>query len=263
LKSIIVPVADTNPQCYQYLENLLQSMYTGNILHKDSEGPTDWSVTLCLDNVGEGFRKKLVADWTGFDLGCIDHQNPQNLNFCKNANSGLRFVYEGFPESTHFYLLNMDTVVPQGHLLEQVAGAGMSTPNEVDISEVEYAGLPHNSGERKDIDRAGGYCMVFSRELLDKVGFLDERFFASFEDDDMWARAKLAGFPTEHVQINVYHHIKDRKEVSNTGSYNENSLGMHLEIFRRKWSVPWPVPHIDFNKWIMDNYVWSQELKCI
>ncbi len=44
------------------------------------------------------------------------------------------------------------------------------------------------------IDYVSGACMLIKREVIEKIGFLDERFFMYFEDADFCLRAKQAGF---------------------------------------------------------------------
>mgnify|MGYP001793344699 CR=1 FL=1 len=52
-----------------------------------------------------------------------------------------------------------------------------------------------DAGARLEVDRPVGFCLLFRRELLDKIGFLDERFgIGCFEDDDYCRRALLAGY---------------------------------------------------------------------
>jgi len=39
-----------------------------------------------------------------------------------------------------------------------------------------------------------GFCFAMRRDIFDKVGFFDERFFAYCEDVDMWVRLRAQGF---------------------------------------------------------------------
>ena len=44
------------------------------------------------------------------------------------------------------------------------------------------------------VDGVSGSCMVVKREVVDKIGYFDERFFAYQEDSDYCLRAKYAGW---------------------------------------------------------------------
>jgi len=50
------------------------------------------------------------------------------------------------------------------------------------------------------------FCVAIKQEVIDKIGYLDERFYAGAEDDDYNDRVRLAGYQTT-VCVNcfVYH----------------------------------------------------------
>jgi GT2 family glycosyltransferase len=54
-----------------------------------------------------------------------------------------------------------------------------------------------------DPDWADGSCLVFSKEVFQKVGGLFEKFFMYFEDVDFCLRAKKSGFRINHVDTLV------------------------------------------------------------
>lgn len=56
-----------------------------------------------------------------------------------------------------------------------------------------------HAGERVETDRLVGFCLLFKREVLNKIGKLDERFgIGNFEDDD--ARAALVEILAEALK---------------------------------------------------------------
>lgn len=141
----------------------------------------------------------------------IDNRNPKNLNFCKNINTGFRAAYQMGGE--HFILLNQDTVLPPSWDFDELCGEGLFFPTPVDNREAmfydSYTALVRKPS-RTPVLKYSGFCMVLSRSAVDKVGFLDERFTASFEDDDLAVRVALAGFPVEVSDLVVHHELKDR-----------------------------------------------------
>lgn len=56
------------------------------------------------------------------------------------------------------------------------------------------------------IDYVSGACMLVRREVFEKIGLFDERFFFYFEDVDFCTRAKMAGFKIEVNQDAVVEH---------------------------------------------------------
>jgi len=149
-------------------------------------------------------------------------------------------------------------------MFDQVLGEGLSFPTPVDDPElmktsVFKAGPPVG---RTSVTKFSGFCMCMSYKLVEAIGMMDEHFPGSFNDDDLAVRASLAGFPVEVVSVNVHHELKDRPQPSNTGAYDHAELGLGLEKFRRKWSIPHYIQHEQFNNWIVDNHKWIPEMRC-
>ncbi|MCK4428643.1 MAG: glycosyltransferase family 2 protein [candidate division Zixibacteria bacterium] len=60
----------------------------------------------------------------------------------------------------------------------------------------------------REVDWVSGSCLLAKREMLEKVGLLDERFYMYVEDVDLCYRAKMAGFSVFYFpQVLVIHHI--------------------------------------------------------
>ena len=60
-----------------------------------------------------------------------------------------------------------------------------------------------NTEPLSDPDWADGSCLVFSKEVFEKVNGLFEKFFMYFEDVDFCLRAKKSGFSINHVDTLV------------------------------------------------------------
>lgn len=57
-----------------------------------------------------------------------------------------------------------------------------------------------------EVDWLSGACMAVRREVVDRIGGLDERFFMYFEDADLCRRAREAGWPVYYLpQVEVLH----------------------------------------------------------
>lgn len=56
------------------------------------------------------------------------------------------------------------------------------------------------------IDFATGCCMMIKREVLEKVGGFDEKYFLYYEDDDLCLRIKKAGYQIFYVPSAAMYH---------------------------------------------------------
>lgn len=159
-------------------------------------------------------------------------RNKKNLGFTGGNNVGMRYALEN--GANFVMVLNNDTVVDKDlviNLLSAADGhkdAGIFSPkiyfakgfefhkdrySKKDLGEVIwYAGgifdwdnvLGSNRGvDEVDIDQynivsdtdfATGACMLVRREVLEKVGLFDEKYFMYLEDVDLSLRIKKAGW---------------------------------------------------------------------
>ncbi len=179
--------------------------------------------------------------------------NSTNRGFPAAANQGLRAARGG-----QVLLLNNDTVVPAGWLRRLLAplaedpriglvgpcSNAVSGPqqvpstyhhlDELDAFAQEWAAA--HAGERAEIGRLVGFCLLIRRELLDQIGYLDERFgVGCFEDDDYCRRAIQAGYRAVIARDAFLHHFG-----SQTFRGSGQDLGAILrhneELFRAKWA---------------------------
>lgn len=71
------------------------------------------------------------------------------------------------------------------------------------VNEVDNGQL---GGEIEETEFATGCCMLITREVLEKVGFLDEKIFFSWEDVDFSIRARKIGFEIAYVPGSIVWH---------------------------------------------------------
>lgn len=80
----------------------------------------------------------------------------------------------------------------------------------------------------REVDWVSGACLLHRREILEKVGNLDEQFFMYCEDVDFCFRTKQAGWSVQyHPAMKVVHHI--------AGSSRHVSRRMIVEHHRSMW----------------------------
>lgn len=86
--------------------------------------------------------------------------------------------------------------------------------------------------------RLSGFCFLIRRELVEKIGALDERFLPGFfEDDDYGVRARLAGFRLRVAGDVFVHHYGSRTFVTTVPDPHA-PLQKNWVRFKEKWGVP-------------------------
>ncbi|MCX6650720.1 MAG: glycosyltransferase family 2 protein [Methanomassiliicoccales archaeon] len=138
--------------------------------------------------------------------------NESNKGYAGGNNDGLRAA-----TGDRIVLLNNDTLMTPGWLdalltpLERDRSIGLMCPvtnsagneqmimlpslNEENYVEVAGRYTAKNKGHLFDTEKLGFYCVAMRRDVLDKVGLLDEEFsIGMFEDDDYCLRVKKAGY---------------------------------------------------------------------
>ncbi|MCW3794898.1 glycosyltransferase family 2 protein [Paenibacillus sp. LS1] len=180
----------------------------------------------------------------------------QNRGFAGGVNHGLMMA-----RGRHIIVLNNDTLVTPGWLDNmmtclasdpQIGVVGPVTNYiggdqqiKVPYREVEDMWSFASTHNRPDAekhrmtDRLVGFCWLFSRELLERVGYLDEGYaVGNFEDDDWIIRVKLAGYQLAVAGDAFIHHF---------GSVSMKALGEqdfavvnkdNEQFYSQKWGDP-------------------------
>uniref|UniRef100_A0A7C4KHN4 Glycosyltransferase family 2 protein n=1 Tax=Anaerolinea thermolimosa TaxID=229919 RepID=A0A7C4KHN4_9CHLR len=61
--------------------------------------------------------------------------------------------------------------------------------------------------EIAEVEAVSGSCMIIRREVVEQIGYLDERFFAYQEDTDFCVRARKAGWKVQYVPLGRVVHL--------------------------------------------------------
>jgi hypothetical protein len=247
MTTIVIPAADIAPGSEILLNNLLYSIYKQDIFES-------FKVLVCFDGCRDHFVEYFLDSYE-FLIKDSKFINTKNrLNFAGNSNNGLRYVHQELKDNV--LLVNQDCILPGVENLKKLSGKGIVSAGQVtyDWKDLDECIDTLNSMQNKELERqkhskVTGFCMFLSKELMDKVGYIDEYFVAGFDDDDLCARASLAGFPIETVNVNVYH------AISKCGAYE--NLAIPLNKMHIKWGIPFNVKHENFQDWIRDNYSWE------
>jgi GT2 family glycosyltransferase len=73
---------------------------------------------------------------------------------------------------------------------------------------------------RRKLDFLSGCCLLIKRQVFDKIGFFDERYFMYYEDVDFCFRARKAGFRLGIAdKAIIYHYIKHSQKSTKLMEY--------------------------------------------
>lgn len=172
--------------------------------------------------------------------------NKKNLGFSGGHNVGIKYALENYAD--YVLILNNDTIVDENLIVELVkssATAGIVAPkiyfakgyeyhkdryNEKDLGKVIwFAGgemdwknilakhrgvdeVDHGQFDKvQSTEFASGCCMLVKREIFEKVGLFDEKYFLYFEDNDLCQRSK-------HSKVTILYNPKAVLWHKNAGS---------------------------------------------
>ena len=156
-------------------------------------------------------------------------ENQKNLGFAGGINVGIEAALK--KETDFILILNNDTIVDRfliKNLLNSSQYGGIISPKIYFAPGFEFHKLRYTKSEsgkviwyaggridwqniigkhigvddvdhgqfskRLEIDLATGACMLIKRQVFEKIGFFDEKYFLYLEDMDFCVRAKRAGF---------------------------------------------------------------------
>jgi GT2 family glycosyltransferase len=194
-----------------------------------------------------------TVDYLKSLAGATVIENAENRGFPAAVNQGIIAA-----TGRSILLLNNDTIVTTGWLrrllvaLDSDPKIGLAGPcsnlvgseQQVDVNYESLTGLDAFAWEwgraqnRKPVDthRLIGFCLLIRREVVDAVGFLDERFgVGCFEDDDYCLRAIEAGWRAVIAQDAFIHHFGGRTFVG-SGLDHGAILRENGRRFREKWA---------------------------
>ncbi|MDP4092254.1 MAG: glycosyltransferase family 2 protein [Bacillota bacterium] len=182
----------------------------------------NYEVILVDNGSTDGSQDFIKSNFPDVNLVCLD----RNYGFAKGNNLGIEAS-----QGEYIVLLNNDTRV-EVDWLENLHKCISTDPavgfcaskmisyydNRVidsagDGFAVCGAGFKRGHGDIPDRymenDYVFGACAgaaIYKREMLDRIGFLDENFFAIYEDSDLSFRAQLAGYKCKFAANAVVYH---------------------------------------------------------
>jgi GT2 family glycosyltransferase len=182
-------------------------------------------------------KEDQVAPPSLTNRGLILIKNSKNYGFAKGNNIAIKYALRVL-RPDYILLLNNDTVVDRAFLKELVSvmesdpRIGIAGPK---IYYYDYGGRSdvisftgedviawRGVGKRygcnevdrgqwdkpMEVDRLEGSCMLIKREVFERIGLFDERFFLYWEETDFCIRAKRAGFKIVYCpRARIWHKV--------------------------------------------------------
>ncbi len=195
---------------------------------------------LIVNNMSDPLTKK---DFPQKHTTIINNKN--NLGFAGGVNVGIRYALS--QKADAILLLNNDTIITRPMLptlvktLQKEKRVGIVAP----VIEFKKKGqtlfdlgghviMPFgrtyhtevatpSASPVKNIEYVSGCCMLIKREVFEKTGLFDERFFLYYEDVDFCLRAKQKGFLVDVASsVNIYHELsKSAGKLSALSVYHQ------------------------------------------
>jgi GT2 family glycosyltransferase len=187
-----------------------------------------------------------------------------NLGYAGGNNVGIRRALEGGAEAV--LILNNDTWVEPGCIealqaaLKADPAAGIATPLITEMDAPEriwalgmaldgrtasftrlHAGEPVGRWRGQPplpVDAASGSAMLATREVFERVGLLEERFFLYYEETDWCLRVRRAGYRILGVPSAVVQHQVSATLGSTSPAIDYYMLRNHLYLIGRHWRQP-------------------------
>ncbi|HUN29937.1 MAG TPA: glycosyltransferase family 2 protein [Alphaproteobacteria bacterium] len=186
--------------------------------------------------------------------------NKTNRGFSGGNNDGIAHA-----RGDYVIILNNDVIVTPGwadglvDAFRRLPGLGISAPRsnlvtgDQQLPTVQYRDESEMYAfaleRRREFahkgyitDRAIGFCWCISREVLDQIGALDERYaIGNFEDDDYCMRVRSAGYLIYVCDDVFIHHFGSRSFAANKVDYMA-TMNQNWERFAKKWGLSGGLP---------------------
>lgn len=243
LGSIIVPTfngLEYTKQFYDSLKNLRGTKFQINFIdNNSSDGTKEF-----LQQISRTDKKVNVV------------LNSTNYGFPKAINQGIKDTM-----GKYILIANNDIVITKNSIIRMIKIAesdekiGIVGPISNSVSGVQldknakynsieemhkYAEKVNkeNKGQIQQFPRVAFLCTLIKREVIDKIGGLDERFTpGNFEDDDFCLRAQLAGYKTVIAKDVFIHHYGSKSFTADGLDKYQQRLDTNRKIFSDKWGA--------------------------
>ncbi|HUV42557.1 MAG TPA: glycosyltransferase family 2 protein [Patescibacteria group bacterium] len=200
-------------------------------------------------------------------------ETKENLGFAGGYNLGMKKAFDD--KADYIFIINNDTILDENLLVhlfkvaEKRKKAGLLSPKIYFAPGHEFHRDRYQESERgkvlwfvggivdwqnvltqhrgvdevdqgqydqiEETDYISGCAMLIKRKVIEKIGFLDKKYFAYYEDSDYSVRAKKAGFQLLFVpQAKMWHFNASSSEVG--GSLHDYYLTRNRLLFGLRYA---------------------------
>lgn len=171
-------------------------------------------------------------------------ETGKNLGFAGGNNVGMKYAAQ--KGADYVFLINNDTTVDPNYLTELVAVGDSDANIGLIGSKIYYHSEPDtiwfaggktnwlkNKGEhiglnekdhrqyetQKEVDYLTGCSLLIKKEVIDKIGVLEEDYFLYYEDTDFSMRARNAGYKIVYAPKSIIYHKVSRSTKPGSANY--------------------------------------------
>jgi GT2 family glycosyltransferase len=231
----------------KYVEECLNSII------KHTKQPYE---VIIVDNASDDKTVKFLKSFSSKNRNIKLILNKKNLGFPAGNNIGITKS-----EGDFIVLINNDIVVTKNWLdrileiAEQYPEVGIIGPISNSVSgrqldkNAKYKSIPEmhkyaakikqkNKGQFFQFPRVAFLCTLIKKEVIDKIGGLDERYSpGNFEDDDFCLRAQMAGYKTVIATDVFIHHYGSVSFKADGEDKYAKRISTNKQKFVEKWSA--------------------------
>ena len=241
--SIIIPVYNQLKHTKECLESLSKSL-------------NEKVKLIVVNNASTDGTKKYLESLSDEKFNLVIINNDENFGFPKAVNQGL-----SISEGAYIIVANNDIVFTKGWLDKMIGVAESETKigivgtmsnlaNGIQMDKkIKYRTIKEmhkyaeiiskkNDDEYLNTPRIDFLCALIKKEVVDKIGGLDERYSpGNYDDDDYCLRSNIAGFKTVVAQNVFIHHHGSKTFFANVQQPLASLYEINLQKFVQKWGA--------------------------
>jgi len=246
-----------------------------------------------VDNGSRGNDAQVLAEKFGGYIHLI--QNDRNYGYTGGNNIGLNYALT-HSRPDYFLILNNDIVVARDFLAYLVEAAESDASIGITGPKVYFYDFPdriHCAGARiymrqgqvacigmkqvdrgqydtiREVDYLAGCCLLIKKEVIAKVGLLDESYFCYWDETDFCVRAVRASYKVVYIpKARIWHKVPMKEKILAKTTTSGKTAGIPYYYttrnsfkFMRKYATRWQ--YLSFLTYFFGYYLWYMVGVCL